>query len=369
MVVVAVVGCGKSERNAPTPAEDREVMQIRAGDSVPDLVEVTLNMEEEPWGPVSLALSPDGTLAELFSQGGSPYLTLIGADGAVKARVGRRGEGPGELSGSGEVWYDGTGFAVLDGRRGAVIRFADSDGGYIGEQRYLSNAFPLALNGDSLDRFFPDYILRGEKPSVERVSLSDGGVREILGESDPVFSGSLRFPASPGNRFRAPPPYFHDQRATIWADPWSYSVRAVLAGGSDTISIDRDLPPNHRGPLSRTLLRAALERSTTKPMVTPGGRRVEIRADRERLDTLDREVLPLIMTGGLGLDGLGRLLVVGVSDDSVFVDFFHNNEFVVRRMLDCFTPGTVAIGRDRLALLCRTRTTERGYNLREWLIR
>jgi hypothetical protein len=77
-----------------------------------------------------------------------------------------------------------------------------------------------------------------------------------------------------------------------------------------------------------------------------------------RLDTLERETLPHFRLGGLGRDASGRVLVVGSTGDSTFVDAFAGSQFLGRETLDCFTPTRYAVNNGWIALQCRDRDEE-----------
>src|SRR5690606_32643143 len=137
-----------------------------------------------------------------------------------------------------------------------------------------------------------------------------------------------------------PLPWFADGTYTAWGDGMGYNIRATQQGSADTLTVHRSLAPNRRGNLTLQLLRVSLERSP-KTMRMPNGRLMDVPGRAERLDTLEREVVPHFGWGGLGMDARGRLVTVGPVGDSTFVDFFDDTVFVGRIVVDCFSPGRV----------------------------
>jgi hypothetical protein len=68
----------------------------------------------------------------------------------------------------------------------------------------------------------------------------------------------------------------------------------------------------------------------------PNGEAVPLPDQRGHLDTLSREITPHFNRAALHVDDLGRLWVVGVTNDPTTVDLFADTTFIGRAVLPCY---------------------------------
>lgn len=308
--------------------------------------EIPLHLPEQPFGAISLAASQDGGIAYLFGAGDPPYLTIIGPSGDVVGRAGPRGQGPGELSGTGALVAAGDAFLVADNGRATVVRFDAESGKFLDETPYGTGAFVLGASGDSLDLFDGEAPVRGGSAAIVRVAPSTGEGRTLVLADDDVLRGATT-PTSPTQRNLLPPAYATRDSVIAWGDGLRYRIQ-VKHGAAEPVTITRDLPANSRGPRTVQLLTEALERAAS-------GQGPGAEENRERLDTLAREAVPHFGLGGIGFDTAGELVVAGPVNDSTFIDRFRGTAFVSRTIVDCFAPGRIAIGGGVVAMHCRAR--------------
>lgn len=335
---------------------DPETAAAPAPSPAADSNEIPLNLPEQPFGAISLAVSRDGSIAYLFGGGNPPYLTIVGPSGDIVGRAGPRGQGPGELSGSGALVAVGTQLIVTDNARAAVLRFDAQSGKFLDETRYGTGAFVLGAAPDSLDIFDGEAPVRGGTAAVVRVAISTGQGRTLVPADDDVLRGATT-PTNPTQRNLLPPAYATRDSTIAWGDGFRYRIQ-VKHGAAEPGTITRDLPANSRGPRTIQLLTEALERAAS-------GQGPGAKENRERLDTLAREAVPHFGLGGIGFDTAGELVVAGPVNDSTFIDRFRGTAFVSRTIVDCFAPGRIAIGGGVVAMHCRARADgDEPYRLR-----
>lgn len=324
--------------------------------------------DSQPFGPVRIAVSSAGTIAVLDPQGGPPFLTLHDSTGSFVARTGSAGEGPGELTGMGQLLSYGGEFVVLDDGRAAVVRYSARDGKPIGEDPLRVPGFALSIVDDSIDMFDAEFAFRQAAPGIARYAISGGGSRTVVSDSDPLFRQALGLPLT--SRKPVPPPgWFSDSSTIIWGDGWRYELAIVSREGADTVRLSRRLEPNFRGPLGSRMMRAAIE-DMPQAMRGPKGQAIQLPDVAARLDTLEREVVPYFGASGIGKDAAGRIVVAGVAGDSSFIDVFAGTKFLGRSTVDCFTPVWISVNRGWVAMQCRDRDEDdRTYTIQLYRIR
>ncbi|HET9133757.1 MAG TPA: hypothetical protein VFN90_05610 [Gemmatimonadales bacterium] len=335
---------------------DTQTAAVSASSPAADSNEIPLHLPEQPFGAISLAASQGGSIAYLFGAGDPPYLTIIGPSGDVVGRAGPRGQGPGELSGTGALVASGDAFLVADNARATVLRFDAQSGTFLEETPYGTSAFVLGAVPDSLDIFDGEAPVRGGTAAIVRVAVATGQGRTLVPADDDVLR-SATSSTNPTQRHLIPPAYATRDSTIAWGDGFRYRIQ-VKNGAAERVTITRDLPANSRGPRTIQLLTEALERAAS-------GQGPGAKENRERLDTLAREVVPHFGLGGIGFDTAGELVVAGPVNDSTFIDRFRGTAFVSRTIVDCFAPGRIAIGGGVVAMHCRARADgDEPYRLR-----
>ena len=318
--------------------------------------------DSQPWGSVRLAVLADGTMGILFMQGGPPFLSLYDSTGALVARTGKQGEGPGEFSGMGQLLAGPDFFLVIDNGRAMAVKYS-STGKSVDDFPMQRPGFALAVVHDSIDEFDAELMLRREPAAVVRYALAREGSRVLVTDQDSLLRRALGLPFD-RPKPSPPPAWYANSVLTIWGDGMSYELALTRRGMADTTWIRRDIPANRRGPLGLTMMRAAIEAMPTAAR-GPRGQRIPLPDPRVRLDTLERERLPHFIGNTIGTDAVGRILVAGSTGDSAFVDIFANATFLGREVIDCFTPATIAINHGWIAMQCRDRDPDnRTYTMR-----
>lgn len=369
LILLAVLGvaCGSPEAGSPitpplSPAALATMPVIRF------MPLAAWPQASQPFGPVRLAVSRNGTIAVLDPQSGPPFLSLRDSSGRLIARTGNAGEGPGELTGMGQLLSSGDEFLVLDDGRGAVVRYSAHDGKSTGEAPLRIPGFALAVVGDSLDMFDAEFAFREVPPAVMRHAISGAGARTVVSEADSTFRNALGLPLS--SRRPVPPPgWYADATTTIWGDGQRYQLVSISGAAHDTIRFSRQVKPNYRGSLGTRMMHAALEK-VPQAMRGPKGQPIQLPNVAARLDTLDREVVPYFGASGIGTDAAGRVIVAGTVGDSSFIDVFVSTEFLGRSTLDCFTPAWISVNHGWVAMQCRDRDEEnRTYTMQLYRLR
>ena len=296
-----------------------------------------------------VAVSADGGLA--FTGAFSPDGALISTSdqrGAVRARFGRTGEGPGELRSPGLMFFNGEVLLVQDMDRARVVTFtASGKAGRVG--RYPGADRLLHMQRDSVD---VESGYGTEHVEVRRYSLQSGGWRVVVAGENAEFRRITR-PDSGPPRYVSPA-YAAGASEVVVANPYTYDMQAYDLAGRPTYSFGRDVPARHRTPREVEAARASIERSVRSfrgrngtLVRPPGAQRALDRLKSARLRHFSAQ-------GSMHFDGQGRLWVIGGIDDSTFADAFFQGQFLGRKVLPCAEPSDVtALEGEWLALLCR----------------
>ncbi len=364
-LLFAGLGCAGERRTATPPAAPF----VEASVAFPNLQQVIFTLAEEdipPRGLLTVALTGQGTLTFVPDHRRPQVFTTLDSTGAVLARWGRRGEGPGEVIGD-EVLLSGD-----------------------------SNIVVTDVNGRRLQLFSPKGKLLREQPSPppgKPVSFSDGrvlwwestgggaGAREPakLGPTRPVVSWcvlracadtvlgagdsilGLVHRASPPMGVGGWPAMVADGDRLWLADGYSYTIWRYDGGGkSAPVRFARSVPPRMLTPKEFAKLDSSWVKLERAGMPGPGGKRIRLEFDAER-KFMRKQPLPHFQYLGLSVDGLHRLWVVGRSNDSTFLDVFADTTFLGRHMIACHRSGYAGVVRGHwLALACDDEVDDGG---------
>lgn len=311
-------------RQVPQVMPTFERVELRALDTLPVL-----------GSPTGIAVTSGGTIAMLDPDGpDDPVLLLIDAATGSVCRVIRRGHGPGEHSGAGQVFASGSDFAILDLARMVLLTVGPD--GVVRDQREapVHDAMIVVAGPDSLD------VIPVDRPGargVFRRAIRDGGERVIVSPDDPFFAAMREGPAR-----RGIPAFAARDGEFLVGDGLGYGLAVYDARGRALLTFGRDLPPRLPTPSEIEMREATLSGS--------GGTRDMIRSE---LETYAATPLPYFEHPGAWLDAEGRVRVVGSSGDSTFVDVFADSTHLGRVILGCSDfRRRVAQADQWLVLLC-----------------
>lgn len=125
--------------------------------------------------------------------------------------------------------------------------------------------------------------------------------------------------------------------------------------GKPSLEFGREIPPRRRNAAAFERERRWITQQIRIGFVGPNGKRMALPGLQERLDTLDREVLPHFSRHGLAFDHAGRLWVIGETGDSAFADVFADTTFLGRIALSCRGPDrSISFNTRWLAMICLT---------------
>jgi len=291
---------------------------------------------------IAVAVGPDGRMA--FTATRSPddshMLHLADSTGATIARVGPRGEGPGELMLPGFFDFadDGT-LLVWDGGTGRITIYA-SDGTVVSSRQIGQVSAPTALIGDSLD-------IRAADPNEPfvRQPLSEGRTRELVHPTRLEFDSVFPVASGGGIQSRGMIPYAAGGGRIAFGHPTRNQILVFDDQGRYLGSVGRALPPQF--PTAEQLAAESLS-LTRQPSVSPAARAGLLQRARTR---------PIRHLGlrSLHFDGRGRLWVIRAQDGSAVADVYAELALIGTVPLDC--PGFSANGSDIrgewLAMVCR----------------
>ena len=325
VVIYSALSCDDAPKPAPPPPRP-------VGKQLPVLTRwpVVLIDELAPEAVRHLAVSEDGSFA--YPPGfrsEEPFVRWIDTSGRSVAEIGRKGHGPGELVGVDYLQFGSGQLYVVDYEQARVVRF-DATGRPERTEAIWPAGRVLRLQGDSIDFFVPAGRDAG---SIVRARLGDrSGGRTLLAARDTFLQAVLR---RRGEYAREGPPYAANGRQIVIADPLSYELVYYTADGQRGPATSRRIPYRRHTERELAHQRSALERLTRGGFRGPGGQRLTLPSAKQRLDTLENEVLPHFGRRGLQFDAGGRLWVIGEANDSTFVDVFADTSFLGRQTLPC----------------------------------
>jgi hypothetical protein len=313
-----------------------------------------------------LAVSERGDLA--FTTGfdaGDALVTLVDSTGTVLARVGKKGDGPGEFRTPLKLLFrDSTLFVFGDARLSAFTR----RGKYLWTRAVPPTDLPAAIHGDSVDVFSsPDLTTT---LGIRRLSLSTMRGREIIAPQVEPLHALTRSVQSADRTVI--PGYVLTADGFVVGHGGRYELARFDAQGVVRERFGRNLP-------SRQLTGAALEAEVQRrvaqarrPFVGPDNVKREIPVDMARIrrEAAAPSAHFAGRSGGLQSDARGRIIAIIPQGDSVALDVFERQRFVGRATVACAGRPITAAGSGRFfALLCElpaTNEREVGVRLFRW---
>ncbi|MCC7003746.1 MAG: hypothetical protein IT357_16425 [Gemmatimonadaceae bacterium] len=313
-----------------------------------------------------LAVSERGDLA--FTTGFSAdetLVTLVDSTGALLARVGRKGDGPGEFRAPLRLMFrDSTLFVFGDARLSAFTR----RGKHLWTRAMPPTDLPMAIHGDSVDAFSsPDLTAT---LGITRLSLTTMRGREIIAPRVEPLHALTRSAQAPARTVI--PGYVRTDDGFIVGNGGRYELVKFDASGVVRERFGRSLP-------SRKLSGAALEAEVQqrvararRPFVGPDNVKRELPVDVARIRR--EAAAPWAhfsgRNGGLQRDARGRIIAIVPQGDSVGLDLFDRSRFIGRAAVACAGHPIMAASSGRfLALLCDlppTADREVGVRLFRW---
>lgn len=352
-----VLGCGTApEAKHSWPMLSKFTLASSA--RFPDLAEVRRGAADpiliDRLGGIAVATS--GTTAVMSATTGEFGVLLFAADGSPQAVISRPGQGPGEFSSPAVLHFADTVLHVFPTARPASIRF-DAHGGLLDETRlHATSRGVMGLSDATIDAM---HLGPGGFDGIAMERVGTEFSHPFLTTENSAVESASRDPNNPG--FHLPPPYVRSGGFAIVGDGWTYKLAVFDTTGEQLGIFGRDLPTSPRGPRGLAVRRASLELAVREPL--PGTEKL-----RARLDTLDRERVVHFLRGSLGVDGKGRLWVVGSFGDSTFADVFADTTFLGRHVLPCLqATGGASVNGAFLALRC-LEPDEESYRLRLYRI-
>lgn len=342
--------CGNEPAASPPSTEadasvDRQMPLIR---------QVSLQIDPEI-APEQLnrpiAVSSGGHIAFVRSSRSQDHqVTIVDSLGRLTGRLGRSGQGPGELSGSLWLKFADTILAAVDLDQARLSRY-HVDGTFLGTRQIKFGVRPLEVSADSFD--YLDRV-NGEAAEIRRAAIVSKQDRILVPATDTFLPK-----VTAGNRAAGldVPPYGAHGAVVALADPISYVIQYFSSEGKPVGSVRREIEARHRTPAEIARDAEAIE-SRQRTFRTPDGRRMPMPGTQARIDSLPLQTLPHFSRNGVGFDARRRLWVIGEANDSTFADVFADTAFLGRQMLPCSDHRrSVALNGRWLVLLCAARDT------------
>jgi len=313
-----------------------------------------------------LAVSDRGDLA--FTTGfdtDDALVTLVDSTGTLLARVGRKGDGPGEFRNPLRLMFrDSTLFVFGDARLSAFTR----RGKHLWTRAMPPTDLPMEIHGDSVDVFSsPDLTAT---LGITRLSLTTMRGREIIAPRVEPLHALTRSAVSAERT--AIPGYVLTADGFVVGHGGRYELVRFDAQGAVRERFGRTLP-------TRQLTGAALETEVQRrvararrPFVGPDNVKRELPIDvaRIRREAAAPSAHFSGRSGGLQRDARGRIIAIVPQGDSVALDVFERQRFAGRALIACAGRPITAAGSGRfLALLCDSPSTsdrEVGVRLFRW---
>ena len=279
--------------------------------------------------------------------------SLIDSTGRVARRLGRRGDGPGEVRGGWTAVSDSS--VIVVGQR-RLVRYA-LDGRPLTTITISTDVVPrMAISDSELlgSRGHPS----GTAPAL--VSTVTGRVRDLFAAPDSFLTASFPpgnlFANGPGTQSVAMATLGHWSGGFIVADGWRYHLALYSWDAQLQRILSRSLPPPRLSParIETELAQAVSYRAARRGMPAPSD------VDRMRNEISERRQPYFTHVKSLGLDGQGRIWVIGIDADSGYADVFNPERFLGRIPLPCpgFQPWNWSLRGDWLALACAPAATD-----------
>ncbi len=316
---------------------------------------LALDLEHDPPRPnAPIAVSSRGTVlfANPRHRRDRNMFTVV-RSGVPSREVIRKGSGPGEVAdGSLRIVFLDT-LLLVDDHEQARASLFTAQGGPIDDEPVPFGWYLLGSQGDSLD-YFAAHTPDGQSAVYRRIALGRKD-RVVIPHDDPVLKRVA--PPVIGTALSSPPAYAVSRGRIAIGDPVGYRIQYYRPEGN--IEFGRDLSPRRRTRAALDQERRRIRQQLRMGFVGPDGKRIPVPGLQERLDTLDREVLPHFTRHGLAFDHAGRLWVVGETGDSSFADVFADTTFLGRLALSCRGPGrSISFNRRWLAMICLSDNDE-----------
>lgn len=269
------------------------------------------------------AVNRDGMVVVNIPTNHQMAYAVIDSSGKVVAAAGRTGEGPGEVRGGTIIFAEST-FAIASER---LVQF-DLRGNPISTVALSFESYPRAYVAP--DQLL-DVTLGSGRIRLGLTSLTSGKLRPLVSSATDTFVGnSFGLPLRPDGGTRNP-------TLGLWpggflvGDGWTYRLALYDWNGRPVRSLRREIDP----PL---LSEARLDREVdlTVRSLRLAGRRMDPAAISQlRSTTATAQQRHFSFSRPTGLDGKGRIWVLGVEADSGFADVFSSEHFLGRISLPC----------------------------------
>lgn len=261
--------------------------------------------------------------------------SLIDTAGRVLVRMGRRGDGPGEVRGGGIIAADST-FVIASER---LVEF-DLNGQALRTVVLSFESFPRAFVRPAS---LLDLHTGGRGLEIGLTSLENGSFQPLVtSAADSFVSRSFGPPLRQGRYTRNPTIGLWDGGIVV-GDGWTYRLGLYDWEGTPVRTLRRDIPPPEL-----TTARVDSQVEFNVRSLRAMGRILDAAAVarlRSRLASDDQRHFSFIRP--TGLDGHGRIWILGIDADSGFADIFSSHRFLGRLALPCqgFSDGWSLAGR------------------------
>lgn len=358
---IALMACGghSDQPSAGTPLGTTSDATSPFGD--PPLLTVPHRLALEMLGSngpeltrTLLAVSRRGHVA--FTTGFDPagrLVTVVDSTGRVLARVGRRGEGPGEFRNIQRLFLDDSTLYVFDGS--ARLSEFRLDGEHCCTRAIPPTDLPVRLHGDSIDVL----VVVDVRPphTLKRISLATFEGRDLVRADSPELRDLLRSPTDT-SRFVLVS-YAPKGEGFVLGNGYSHRMVAFDAEGRPQRPLPaffgRDLPVQR---LTGKALKREVERLMAiakRPFRLPDGTERINSVPKDRLERQAAAAIPYFdwRLGGLQSDAWGRTLAIVPSGDSISIETFDDYESKGRVAVPCGGRSvTASVGGAFMALLC-----------------
>jgi hypothetical protein len=292
-------------------------------------------------------IGPQGTVVNQYDGGDGKLFSILDSTGKVVRRFGAIGDGPGEMRGGGLADVSDSAIIVSDENHSRLNRFR-LDGHLLESVRTDQPLIArVAVSDHEVLVLLP--TSRAYIPAL--ASVTDGSIRQLVPGTDSFIQSSFatRTFVNRGVISSRVPVLGRWPGGFIVADGWEYRLALYDWTGRLRRVLGRDLdrPRLSDARVARLLAEELPFASRRGQMTGPDTEqlRAEIAARRQPYFPHARLAL--------GLDGQGRIWVVGIEADSAFADIFNQDRFVGRIGLPCsgFSGGWSLHG-SWLALAC-----------------
>jgi hypothetical protein len=315
-----------------------------ANDRVPSLVlrRVSDSLDTSPRSLATpFVIGSDGTIVLYDDRGDGNLYSVIDSRGALVRRLGRIGDGPGEVRGGEMVGLVDSSFLLDQEPRFTVFALS----GRVVSSRVLTTvAFLRAAVSDS-QALGVQPFRGGDFPVL--VSVNRGPVRMLVPASDSFVAAAFPPGLPPDGHPRIPVVGARDS-GFVLGDGWNYQLGLYDWTGALVRVLRRRLPRPQ--PTPRRVDREI--EATLRSLRSVRGHRPDDSV-RVRDDVMRTPQEFFRHNGHLGLDGQGRIWVVGIDADSGYADLFNDHRFLGRLPLPCADfDGQWSVNGDWLVLAC-----------------